>query len=315
MGADALALWAPAGVSVAAVTVSSVVALARCRLRSPLGVAASVMLPLSQAALVLFVTWTSWRIGVGRGYAYLAAACVLVCAAVNPPLLRGIELAEGREAAAVFEREVERQLSAQRAHLERALEVSEGASALARSLSSLFRETSRAIGDGDTGRARELLGAAAEMVPPAGESYCANPAVDALLAAKAALGERDGVSLEVDASVPADLRLPAVETCAVLSNLIDNAMSAASRLPEGERSVGVRVAVAGGCLAIAVRNRFEPAPPERSSRRGGSLGEGLPEHGWGLSIVSGIARRHDGSFVTERKGGEYVARVLLPLGR
>ena len=65
---------------------------------------------------------------------------------------------------------------------------------------------------------------------------CEHQVVDALVSMKAAVCAERGIRLELDLALADDVSLPSVELCAVFSNLLDNAVSACGKVPEGARS-------------------------------------------------------------------------------
>ena len=107
--------------------------------------------------------------------------------------------------------------------------------------------------------------------------------------------------------IPEALTIPGAELCAVLGNLMDNAIEACRRLPEGTpRRITVRGRVNGGFLVLRVQNPV--SGEENNIPVGGAL---LDSHGWGLSIVRQIAERRGGRLTTERSDGRFISTVWL----
>lgn len=311
-------VWAFALIAACLIVMTTVVSYARRMVRAPLGRLAMGLFSLSQILVVLFVTWSSWRLSAGWHYALFISVCGVACAIVDPLVFQGLAMAEERAAKAALEHELEEQLQVQERHLGQALAVFDETRQLRESLVELFAELSDATAKRDVRCARNALGKAVRLVPPSGAALCANPAIDALLGSKIEQGREQKTRLDVRADVSDCLGLPIVEVCAVLSNLVDNALSAVRALPVEERAVEVSAVEAGGGLAIVVRNRLNGAEGEQGivAPRGTSsdvecLSSGLPEHGWGLSIVELIAERHGGSFSASVSDGWFEARVLL----
>lgn len=308
-------VWVAALVSVGLVALASVASYVLRIVRSPLGKLAMSLFSLSQALVVLFVTWSSWRLEMGWGYAVFVSLCGAFCALIDPLVFRGLAIAEERAAMEALEAELEEQIASQERHLEQAMAASGEAKRLRSSLSSLFAEMGDAVGRHDARRVRELLGRAVVLVPAVGPSFCPNPAIDALLATKVEQCRSQQTRVDVRVVVPARLGIPVVEVCAVLSNLLDNAMAAVRLLPVEDRRVEVTMRGTGGGLALVVRNRFDSGLADE--RRPGSArlvsrgSSALPEHGWGLSIVELIAGRHAGTFSTSAQDGWFEARVFI----
>ena len=89
------------------------------------------------------------------------------------------------------------------------------------------------------------------------QRLCDNETVNLLLCAFKARAEKLGVSLETRAQLPDSLCLPDTELCILLSNGLENALNAASRLPnDAKRSVHVFCGMRQGSLLIEIRNSF-----------------------------------------------------------
>jgi len=123
------------------------------------------------------------------------------------------------------------------------------------------------------------------------------PALNALLKAK--MEEAEGQQIDVYVEVKSDLKQFVVEDwqlCKVLSNLIDNAMTALSEKAE-EKKLEIDINEDREFYRFSVSNNGTPIPEECQEsifKRGFSTkkGEG---HGMGLAIVSDIVKENKGS--------------------
>ena len=68
-----------------------------------------------------------------------------------------------------------------------------------------------------------------------------NVMADAVLNTKLTTAEKMGVWTNVKAGIPAKIRLSDVELCAVMGNLLDNALEACAKLPQTERFLRVYI--------------------------------------------------------------------------
>lgn len=293
---------------------------------------ANVLFLAGQIAAVSFAAWTALRLGRGAAYSLVISGCGLACAAYDPVLFRALDEAEARQAEEDYARAMGEQVVAQRAHLERLKGAARDLAAVQDELVSRFSHVEGLLAAGDAPGARVALAEVAHVVPAQGASFCRNAAVDALLAYKADTCRAQGIAFDVQVQVPQAAGVPDIELCAVLSNVIDNALRAACELPAGQRWVSVRVRQLRGMLAIAVENPVRErataqesegwervgtqAPEDWESREGRTeaLPDGrsdVPRHGWGTSIVTTIAERHDGTFERTVDHGRCVARVVL----
>lgn len=112
-----------------------------------------------------------------------------------------------------------------------------------------------------------------------------NVMADAILNSKLSLAESKGVDVNAKATVPAASSIPDVSLCTILGNLLDNAMEACQRLPEGAgRFIRVYIAPMKGQLYVNVTNA---APGLAKSENGRFLSakpgrDRAARHGFGL---------------------------------
>lgn len=182
------------------------------------------------------------------------------------------------------------------------------------------------------GKAGESLEGVISLIGARSQRFCQHPAVDALVEQKARAASDSGVRFRAEIDIPADIQLPGVELCAVFSNLLDNALNACAKSPEGQRRVEATARLWGMYLVIDVENSYLPLQ-ERGRAAGvpASGGVGGPDdgdggaagpfpdlsvpHGWGRGIVREVARRHDGTFESGQVDGVYRVRVILKQDR
>jgi len=123
------------------------------------------------------------------------------------------------------------------------------------------------------------------------------PAINALLKAK--MGEAEGKAIDVYVEVKSDLRgllVPDWEVCKVLSNLIDNAMTALEGL-DGEKKIEIDVTETKEVYIFSVSNNGPMIPEDMQElifKQGFTTkrGEG---HGMGLYIVQNVLKENGGS--------------------
>ena len=168
------------------------------------------------------------------------------CAVSNAWLLAGIAEASELEASRARARALEEQVAVQQVHLTQ----TEQALAVARQdrerYAAEFTRIADALASGDAAAAREGLARTEEVLPRFGGRLCAHPVVDALLKAKMAQAKERGVQLAVHAEVPADIGITDAELCAVISNLVDNALTAAVQAGADEGASCEQTASQGG---------------------------------------------------------------------
>ncbi|MBQ9613328.1 MAG: GHKL domain-containing protein [Lachnospiraceae bacterium] len=143
----------------------------------------------------------------------------------------------------------------------------------------------------------------------------AKPAINALLMAKLQEAESCGVDLYIEVHSSLDkLAIPDWDLCRILSNLIDNAITAAGAgMSDGDKLEGDENAGAEGkarrqgrvdieisedkenyCFCIRNNGRRIPEQDREKIFRSGFTTKKDPEHGMGLSIVKELLQKYSG---------------------
>ena len=117
---------------------------------------------------------------------------------------------------------------------------------------------------------------------------------DYLINSKAAAAEADGIRFQAQVEFPRRTNIRSVDLCAILGNLLDNAIEAARQVtdPSG-RTVALTIRRIHQMLVIKVENSFAAAPVQE----GGELKTTKTEgglHGWGLKSAQTAAEKYDG---------------------
>lgn len=242
------------------------------------------------------------------GAAWIVAGVFLLLLCVVTDLLLFKALRQSTQLQMTLQRQqlVEGSLEAQRKR-NQALEQAAGEAAhVRRELSARLLEAAELLQSHRTEAARSCMDSTPALCPPPARS-CAHPVADAILSEKLALCRRETLPVDCQVQIPAELQIPGAELCAVLGNLMDNAIEACRRLPEDvPGGIAVRGRVNGGFLTLRVQNPVSGG--ETAAPAGGTL---LDHHGWGLSIVRQIAERRGGRLTVEQTDGRFVATAWL----
>ena len=144
--------------------------------------------------------------------------------------------------------------------------------------------------------------------------YTVHPAVDAVLTAMLTRGAGAGVRSEVRVELPPSLPIPDSDLCPLLMNLLENALEANEKAPEGaEKWLRVIMHIRGEYLYVGVENaRFAPVdfdPEERlfRSTKPGAL------HGMGLKSARTTARKYHSELVLKATSDAFSASTALRL--
>lgn len=135
--------------------------------------------------------------------------------------------------------------------------------------------------------------------------------VDYLINSKAIAAEEQGITYQVQAEFPRHTNLRSADLCAILGNLLDNALEAARQIPDSEqRFIGLTIRRINQMLIIKVENTFFTPPEQQDGALKTSKAEaGL--HGWGLKSAQTAAEKYDGMVQTYYTGNIFRAIVTL----
>lgn len=139
-----------------------------------------------------------------------------------------------------------------------------------------------------------------------------NVMVDAILNSKLSLIKAKHIAVHAKATVPARLRLSEIDLCVIIGNLLDNAMEACLRQPEGQECfIRVYIGVLKQQLYICVTNSTGGAV-KKVGRTYLSTKDG-PSHGFGLMRIDHLAEKYRGYVNRQSEEGAFATEVMLPL--
>ncbi|MEG1240463.1 MAG: GHKL domain-containing protein [Oscillospiraceae bacterium] len=165
------------------------------------------------------------------------------------------------------------------------------------------------LADGNTAEAAEYICAVQcgiDAITP--EHYCRNNTVNLILSSYAAKARELGVALKIEADLPRELSLSETELCTILSNGIENAVTAAS-LTKGKRLVSVHLNLHKGNLLLSIENPYQG----RVQMKNGLPESTVPGHGFGVRSIDLLTRKHSGYCSFTAESGLFALKVVLPL--
>ena len=117
---------------------------------------------------------------------------------------------------------------------------------------------------------------------------------DYLINSKAAATEADGIRFQVQVEFPRRTNIRSVDLCAILGNLLDNAIEAARQVPDpSRRTAALTIRRIHQMLVIKVENSFSSVPVQENGELKTTKTEG-GLHGWGLKSAQTAAEKYDG---------------------
>lgn len=145
----------------------------------------------------------------------------------------------------------------------------------------------------------------------AGVVWTGDETVDYLINSKAAVAAAEQIKFQAEVEFPRHTNLKSADLCAILGNLLDNALEAVRKVNEPEKKeVKLTIRRINQMLVIKVENFFsEPLSVDNGSLKTTKTEAGL--HGWGLKSAKTAAEKYDGMVKTTCEGAVFRAVATL----
>ena len=287
--------------------------------------------PASQLVMVAVSAVWIVRLQLPEVYLWVVGLLALACIPVDFQLFREVRKTQEADILRERVRMLEEQERVQVAYREQIAADMEDIMKLRREVAEEMDEAVRRLREQEEGSAQERLSRAVDIMGSTAFRLCEHRSADAVATMKLKACEEAGVRPRFSLEIPHNVGVPAVELCAVIANLADNGLAAALRArnaggPGASSEPGassapflsLRSSVRQGHLVIEAKNSISEADRvawEESAKRSRKRQRTWDEaHGWGLSIISGIAQRHGGSLECAIEDGVFRATVIMRLG-
>lgn len=147
-------------------------------------------------------------------------------------------------------------------------------------------------------------------------TFTQNRLVNTILTAQAGTAKSRSVAFRAEAILPETLFIPDKDLCAVLMNLLDNAVNAASKAPAGtERFVSVNLKTEDDYLLIVIENTL-PEGFDLSAYRDKLSRISDPardRHGFGMRSAQTVLSRYGGELRYTAKGNSITVNTVMAL--
>lgn len=167
-----------------------------------------------------------------------------------------------------------------------------------------------------TKEAAEYLNALQEPVREmAGNVWTGDETIDYLINSKASKAKSDGTDFRIQVEFPRRTNLKSADLCAILGNLLDNALEAARQVPEREkRYIRLTIRRINQMIVIKVENSYASGHVSPLMEKDGALkttkeDNGL--HGWGLKSAQTAAEKYGGCVLTSYTDTDFRAVATL----
>lgn len=148
-----------------------------------------------------------------------------------------------------------------------------------------------------------------------GDADSGNPLLDAIIGTKKNYAAAKGIDIRAKLQIPEGMKPDGVDTVILLGNLLDNAIEASERTPEGvvpEIEAEIRYHL--GALCMTIRNTYDGRLDGRSSKDGELLKTDKPDqgqHGIGMANILRVVEKYDGYMEWNAEEGIFTVIIML----
>lgn len=141
-----------------------------------------------------------------------------------------------------------------------------------------------------------------------------NIMVDATLNSKISLATSKNIKINAKAVVPQSLSISSIDFCAIIGNLLDNALEACLKQDnESERFIRVYIGILKGQLYISVTNSYGGKVTKQGHKYLSTKSLKRQHSSFGLMRVDTIANKYSGYVNRQNEDGVFATEVMLPL--
>lgn len=165
------------------------------------------------------------------------------------------------------------------------------------------------LDSGDRTALQDYITAYTAALPAdAGFPYCQNYALDVVVRYYAQEAGNAGIDFDVQIDLPEKLPVNEPEFCALVGNLLENAVDASRRVTDEAAFIRMNIRQYGANLVVVTDNTYGREPEQKDGRLLSSKHDGF---GIGTQSIRAIAARYGGTAEFLWNDGEFHASVLL----
>ena len=135
-----------------------------------------------------------------------------------------------------------------------------------------------------------------------------NSIVDAIINQYYARAEQNGVTMEVKGRFPVDCNIDTYDLCTIFSNVLSNALEAASETEE--KYISVECGYTDKSIIIIVKNSFDNQTKNGNTQWRTRKGN-TDYHGYGLENIKDSVERYNGVFDIETDDSMFTVKILF----
>ena len=140
-----------------------------------------------------------------------------------------------------------------------------------------------------------------------------NIVLDSVVSSKLWLAQSRDIDVSLQAVYPENHPINDNDLCAIIGNLLDNAIEACDRITDAASTkfISLTILVKGKNLVVSLSNSFNNEI-KREGERYLTLKEGR-FHGMGIAHVDSIVSKYQGHVIRENNHGVFETHIMLPL--
>ncbi|MEG0291788.1 MAG: GHKL domain-containing protein [Anaerovoracaceae bacterium] len=146
-----------------------------------------------------------------------------------------------------------------------------------------------------------------EAVTP--KKYCANNTINLILSSFYNKTAQVGIDLDMTIDLPDELPFPETEICAILSNALENAIIASSKLLPGKATITLSSSIHKGNLLIKLQNPFR-GPVKLAPTNDEGFNN---KHGFGIKSIKLLTEKYNGYCSFDASEPIFTMKVVLPI--
>ena len=167
------------------------------------------------------------------------------------------------------------------------------------------------IADKQYDKMKEILDAQkTELINNTNVFETGNRLINTILNTKFAEAREKDITFRFVINDLSHLKIEDRDCIVILSNILNNAIEAAEKCPEGKRQISVKAIIEDRQFIFSCRNTFaiSDQEPDMKSRK-----KDIVSHGYGIDNVKDAVNRNNGTCFFERQENEFVAVIIIPL--
>ena len=140
-----------------------------------------------------------------------------------------------------------------------------------------------------------------------------NIGLDAILSSKVSIARKNQIDVNCKATVPKDLEISDVHLCAIVGNLLDNAIESCEKIKSDSKIlpfIRIYIGIFKKQLYISITNSTTETKRKKISE---FITSKKGDHGLGLKRVDKLVAKYDGFVNRKNEPGVFSTEIMLPM--